>query len=181
MKSKRGITLLILTILLILSTTLVAASPWPSRLTIINQTGDNIYLWLFHDDEKTILDYYLVAEGEPLPRPIPFGFNFAQYRKDHTVTYHINRAVYTAWIMGCGVMMEGKMDVKKGNLQLNITPCSDMIRYDDPRYLGEPTLEKPNWFREPNMLNWRFKYILPSAKDMAGFIEFPLVEGDNLE
>jgi hypothetical protein len=181
MKNKRGLSIIVLTILFILSTTLIAANPWPARLTLINQTGDNLYLWLFADNEKTILDYYFVVDGDPLPRPIPKGFNFALYRKENTVTFHLERKVYTAWILGCGVMMEGKMDVTKGNLQLNITPCSDMIRFDKPRYLGEPTLEKPNWFREPNMLNWRFKYILPSAQDMAGFIEFPEPAGDNME
>lgn len=181
MKRKHNTGTLIVMILMILSTTLVAVSPWPSRLTMINQTGDNIYIWLFEDDEKTLLNYYFVVEGEPLPRPIPVNFNFAQFRKDHTETFHIERKFYTAWILACGVMMEGKMDVEKGNLQLNITPCSDMIQFDKPRYLGEPTLEKPNWFFQPNMDKWRFKYILPSAKEMAKFNEFPEPAGDNIE
>jgi hypothetical protein len=38
-----------------------------------------------------------------------------------------------------------------------------MLDFDAPRYLGEPTFEKPNWFLAPGMANWRFRYFLPEV------------------
>lgn len=180
MKDKhRSISLVVLALIMVLSTVLIAANPWPSRLTIINQTSDNLYIWMFEDSEKEMLKYYMDMQGTTLPRPIPFGFNFGQFRKDNTSVFTVDRQVYTVWLMGCGVMMEGQLDMST-NVQLNVTPCEDMVRYDNPRYLGEPTLEKPNWFRSPGAANWRFKYILPKV-NLATYPEYSEAAGDSME
>jgi hypothetical protein len=176
---RRTANLVLLSVIMILSTILIAANPWPARLTIINQTGDNLYIWMFEDPEKEMLKYYMGIEGTTLPRPIPDHFNFSAFRKENTTVFTVDRQVYTVWLMGCGVMMEGKLDMSS-NVQLNITPCEDMVRYENPRYLGEPTLEKPNWFRSPGAANWRFKYILPKV-NLATYPEYSEAAGDGME
>jgi hypothetical protein len=100
-------------------------------------------------------------------------FNIEQFKKENTTLFTIERKIYEARLIGCGVVMDGTMDLTT-NLHLNITPCMDMIRYDDPKYLGEPTFEKPNWFRAPGMGNWRFRYFLPEV-DLDNYPVIPTV------
>jgi hypothetical protein len=163
-------------ILVVAMFALTAANPFPARLSMINQTGENIYLYL--RDSKGELVYYLTITGKAQPDNwLSLSMSDReQFRKDNTSDFTIERETYAAEIYACGLVMEGKMDLTR-NLQLNITPCEDMLRTDAPRYKGEPSMEKPNWFLEPGMSDWRFKFIplevapkdYPNTTPVAGF------------
>ena len=49
-------------------------------------------------------------------------------------------------------------------IMLTFPPCEEMFRTDKPKYLGEPSMEKPNWFRAPGMADWQFKFQTVSDK-----------------
>jgi len=130
--------------------------------------------------ETGLKKYYLRISGEPEPLPTPTpDVNYKPtpgvtptvtptlYYKEawienNTSMFTIEREIYYARIVACGVVMDGTIDLTR-NLKLNITPCYSMLRYEDPRYLGEPSMEKPNWFRAPGMSLWRFQYTLPKV------------------
>ena len=178
MNNKKGL-LVVSVFLLILLVTIftTAASPWKARLRIINQTGEEIYLTLI--DEGGLINYQLKIGGEPLPPPTPTPitgpqptpeegtpsptetpFDLEVYLAKNPTMFTIERKVYTAQIRACGVMVEGTMDLTT-NLHLNLTKCLEMVHFENKQYMGEPTFEKPNWFRTPGMGNWRFRYFLP--------------------
>lgn len=189
MKINRG-TLFILAILMIVVLVMgvTAANPWKARLRIINQTGDDIYLNLY-DMETGLKQYYLRIPGVPEPDPTstpdvrytpqpdvtptvtPTPFMREGWIDDNTTMFTIEREIYYARIVACGVVMDGTIDLTR-NLKLNITPCWSMFRYEDPRYLGEPSMEKPNWFRAPGMALWRFQYVLPKI-DLETYPNLP--------
>jgi hypothetical protein len=189
MKTNRG-TIFILAILVIIVALMgiTAANPWKAKLRIINQTGDDIFLNLY-DMETGLKKYYLRISGEPEPDPTatpdadfkptpgvtptvtPTPYLWEVWVENNTSMYTIEREIYYARIVACGVVMDGTMDLTR-NLKLNITPCYSMFRYTDPRYLGEPSMEKPNWFRAPGMSLWRFQYVLPKI-DLETYPNLP--------
>jgi hypothetical protein len=179
------VSLLVLTLILIF---LTAASPNKTRLRILNQTGEEIFLVLT-DKETGLIAYNLRIPGEPMPDPtqtptagpkptkdpsatptiLPTAFNIDRFKEENTTMFTMERKSYYARLVACGVVMDGDINLTT-NLHLNITPCYDMLNYDAPKYLGEPTFEKPNWFRTTGMANWRFRYFLPDI-DMQNYPE----------
>lgn len=67
-------------------------------------------------------------------------------------------------ITACGYTATGTMNLKR-NLRLTFTPCDEMLQSDKPRYLGEPSMEKRNWFRAPGMASWQWKFNTTAEKD----------------
>ena len=197
MKNRKSVfiifSLIAITLTLLL---LTAASPRKARLGIINQTGDEIFLVLT-DQETGLIAYNLRIPGAPMPDPTstPIAgpkptknpnvtptttatpFDIDRFKDENTTLFTIERKVYSARLVACGVVMDGTMSLNT-NLQLNITPCYDMLDYERPRYLGEPTFEKPNWFLAPGMANWRFRYFLPDV-DLKTYPLLPnVIPGD---
>jgi hypothetical protein len=178
MKTSKIVLMITLLVLVFLFLFLTAANPWKARLRIINLTGDEIFLVL--SDDTGIVYSNLRIPGQPTPPPTPTPdpdykptpgvtpqptatpFDLYQFRSNNTTMFTIERKVYYARLVACGVVMEGTMDMTT-NLHLTITDCFRMVRYDNPQYLGEPTFEKPNFFRAPGMGNWRFRYFLPKV------------------
>ena len=68
--------------------------------------------------------------------------------------------IYQAEVFACGMRAKGEIDLTR-NLKLNFTACDDMAEYWRPKYHGEPSMEKPNWFKGPGMSEWRFVYGVP--------------------
>ena len=137
--------LIITFVLIMLATLLTAANPWKARLVIINQTKEDIYIRMEYPYTWLTVPYI-----EP------------EYKTDKPkTTFTIERAIYKdVEVYACDVIATGNIDLTH-NLKLNFTPCEEMFRSDKPRYLGEPSMEKPNWFRAPGMANWQFKYVAP--------------------
>ena len=137
-------TLIILTLLLLM-VSLTAANPWKARLTIINQTKEPIYISMEYPYTWLRVPYIEIIDVTKKPRTV----------------FTIERGVYQdVEIYACGAIAKGTMDLTR-NLRLNFTDCDQMLRSDKPQYLGEPSMEKPNWFREPGMAGWRFVFSTP--------------------
>ena len=120
---------------------LVAANPWPARLTVINQTGEEITI---------SMDYpytWLVVKSEVDP----------DEEDSPTTIFTIERDIYEAQVTACGMTAVGRIDMNR-NLRLNFTPCELWFQEGAPKFLGEPSQEKPNWFRTPGMADWQFDY-----------------------
>lgn len=136
-------TFFILIIFVLIASALVAANPWKSRLVIINKTGEEIHIFMEYPYTWLKVPYIEPENKSDKPRTI----------------FTIERDIYTdVEISACGYSAVGTMNLNR-NLQLTFVPCDEMIQYDKPRFLGEPSLEKPNWFREPGMANWQWKPI----------------------
>lgn len=122
---------------------LVAANPWPARLTVINQTGEDIYISMEYPYT------WLVAKADEDP---------ADDEKPTTL-FTIERDVYDVRVTACGMTAVGRIDMNR-NLRLNFTACDQWFQDSAPKYLGEPSQEKPNWFRTPGTADWQFIYSL---------------------
>ncbi len=137
----------ILVLGVVLFTFLTAASPFPARFTVYNQTGSDIFIRL--TDVKT---------GNP-------DYPLLTVTKDGTVKdaerpttiFTVERKVYEAQVFACGVNATGKIDLTR-NLLLNFVACDQWWQTDHPRFRGEPSQEKPNWFLTPGMADWRFVF-----------------------
>jgi len=141
--------IIIILLLAIASTVLVAANPWKSRLVIINKTGEDIHIFMEYPYTWLKVPYIEPENKSDKPKTV----------------FTIERDVYTdVEISACGYSAVGTMNLNR-NLQLTFVPCDEMIRYEKPRFLGEPSLEKPNWFREPGMANWQWKPISSNSKE----------------
>jgi hypothetical protein len=181
---------LVFTIVMILLAVLVfltAASPWKARLRVINQTGNEIYLVLY--DETGLIAYNLKIQGVPPPPPTPTPgdqptptptgtpdptatpFNRENFILENTTMFTLERKVYTAVLVACGVVMDGTLDLTT-NVKLNLRPCEQMVQLG--RRNGEPTMEKPHFFQPPTGGTWRFRYALPEV-DMETFPNLPNV------
>lgn len=119
---------------------LAAANPWPARLTVINQTGDDIYI---------SLDY-------PYPWLVVKAGDSLLAEEKPTTIFTIERGVYNAQVTACGMTALGKIDLNR-NLLLNFTACDQWFQDSAPKYLGEPSQEKPNWFRTPGTADWQLR------------------------
>jgi hypothetical protein len=153
---------LVLFVILIAAFVLSAINPWPSVLTIYNWTGDNIYLRLKYCGEQK---YFLTAHGDSCDQP---------------VTFDLARKKYSAEVTACGVTTtSAKLDMNH-NLKLTFTDCDSMRQWWTPKYWGEPSMEKPNFYQDdytwksvladPSLRRlhwneWKFKYSLPEDYD----------------
>ncbi|MCK4976886.1 MAG: hypothetical protein KAS36_08140 [Anaerolineales bacterium] len=124
---------IVLIVLAALALLLVAANEWPARLVVRNQTDADVILSLDYP-----YSWLVVAPGT-------------------TTEFHIEKGVYNALVTACGETASGVMDLEH-NLKLNFTACDLWANDDTPKYLGEPTMEKPNWFKSPGTAEWRFQY-----------------------
>jgi len=130
---------------------LTAASSFPSRFTVINQTGADIYV-ILSDFKSGAPDYPLLtitSEGNVKDADKP------------TTVLTIERKVYDAQVYACGKVAMGQIDLTR-NLLLNFVSCDQWSQTSHPRFLGEPSMEKPNWFMQPGMADWRF--VFPPVK-----------------
>lgn len=137
----------VLVLALVLFMFLTAASPFPARFTVINQTDSDIFIVL-SDTKSGNLDYpqlKITQDGtlEDAERP--------------TTVFTIERKVYDAQVFACGEVAMGQIDLTR-NLQLNFVECDEWGQTSHPRFLGEPSQEKPNWFLAPGMADWRFVF-----------------------
>jgi hypothetical protein len=126
-------TVLVIALLALVAVTLVAAHEFPSTLTVINKTEGNVIISL------------------------EYPYSFLVVRPDSTKKFTIERDTYDAIVTACGETTNGTMNLEH-NLKLNFTPCPGWDQTSAPKYLGEPTMEKPNWNREPGVADWRFLY-----------------------
>ena len=130
---------------------LSAASPFPSRFTVINQTGSDIYI-ILSDVKSGNPDYPLLtitSEGTVKDAEKP------------TTELTITRKLYDARVFACGKVAMGKIDLTR-NLLLNFVSCDQWLQTSRPRFLGEPSMEKPNWFMQTGLADWRF--VFPAVK-----------------
>lgn len=130
---------------------LSAASPFLSRFTVINQTGEDIYIRL-SDMKSGNPDYPLLT--------IPKDGTVVDAEKPTTL-FTIERKVYEAQVIACGMTATGKIDLTR-NLLLNFVACDQWWQTSRPRFIGEPSQEKPNWFLTSGMADWRF--VFPPVK-----------------
>ncbi|MFZ5808937.1 MAG: hypothetical protein ACOY16_06625 [Chloroflexota bacterium] len=114
---------------------LSAVSPWPATLWVWNFTGDNIYFTLKY---RGVQKYFLTATPEG---------NSPRY---YLSTFDIERRQYSAQVTACETTTTwGRMNMLT-NLRLTFTPCESMRQFWTPKYWGEPTMEKPNFW------NWAY-------------------------
>ena len=120
---------------------LSAVSPWPATLRVWNFTGDNIYFTLKY---RGVQKYFLTATPEG---------NSPLY---YLSVFDLERRQYTAQVTACGTTTTwGKMNMVN-NLRLTFTGCESMKQFWTPKYWGEPTMEKPNF--------WNFAYLTKTNK-----------------
>jgi hypothetical protein len=124
---------LVIAAVILLAVILVAANSFPATLTVINKTDGNVII---------SLEY-------------PYSFLVVKPATTHQFT--IARAKYVSVVTACGATTTGTMNLNH-NLKLNFTPCAAWGNKNTPKYLGEPTMEKPNWNRHPGVDDWRFDY-----------------------
>ena len=128
---KKLILLTIVTILL--AAGLISASPFPARFEVYNQTEETIYISMDYP-----YSWLTVPAGE-------------------NVEFTVARDVYDATVYACGLEVSGTIDLER-NLRLNFTPCYTMLQSDLPKYIGEPSMEKVNFYRAPGVADWQFKF-----------------------
>lgn len=119
--------------LVVLIAILAAANPFPATLKVINQTDGNVII------------------------SMAYPYSFLVVKPGATVKFTIARGKYDALVTACGKTKSGTMNLNH-NLKLNFTPCAAWGNKYAPRYLGEPTQEKPNWNRSPGVADFRFQY-----------------------
>jgi len=126
--------LILLTIVsVLLAAGLISASPFLARFTVLNQTEEPIYISMDYP-----YTWLTVPAGEK-------------------VQFTIERDEYDAKVYACGLEVEGTIDLTR-NLRLNFTPCYSMLQTDLPKYIGEPSMEKVNFYRAPGTADWQFKF-----------------------
>lgn len=133
--------LIISFIVAILFPKMVIAKSEKVRLTIINQTGEDIYIRI---DQYTMLTAKYIEPDFLNDKP--------------TTVIDMGRDRYQGVeIYACGAISTGDLDLTR-NLKLNFTPCEEMYKTDSRKYPGEPSMEKYNWRMAPGKVNQRFSY-----------------------
>ena len=117
----------------LLAAGLTSASPFLARFVVLNQTEETIYISMDYP-----YSWLAVPAGEK-------------------VTFTVERDVYDAKVYACGLEVSGTIDMSR-NLHLNFTPCYSMMQTDLPKYIGEPSMEKVNFYRSPGTADWQFKF-----------------------
>lgn len=126
-------------VVLLASMLLSAAAAWPATLTVWNYTGDNVYIKL---EKYGVMKYFLTATVEG---------NSADRNKS---VFDIDRKTYDATVTACGVTTSsGLMDINT-NLRLVFTSCDAMKQFWTPKYWGEPSQEKVNFFVDGDVI-WK--------------------------
>lgn len=126
-------TILAILALLLVVGIIMAANPFPATLTVKNQTDMNVII------------------------SMEYPYSFLVVKPESTAKFTIARGKYSGVVTACGKTKSGTMDLNH-NLKLNFTPCAAWGNTSAPKYLGEPTQEKPNWNRRPGVADWRFDY-----------------------
>ena len=113
---------------------LSAVSPWPAILTVVNNTGDNIYITLKYRGEQK---YFLTAT--PKGNSPDYGVS----------VFELVRRVYSAQVTACATTTEWGRLRMASNIRLVFTDCTAMKQWTT-KFWGEPTMEKVNFFVAPN-------------------------------
>ncbi|MEN6298454.1 MAG: hypothetical protein ABFD51_00880 [Anaerolineaceae bacterium] len=124
---------LVIFVVLLAAMLLSATSAWPATLTVWNYTGDNVYIKL---SKYGVMKYFLTAtvEGNTDDRNLS--------------RFDIERKTYSAEVTACGTTTTwGALDMRQ-NLRLTFTPCDSMKQWWTPKYWGEPSQEKPNFYND---------------------------------
>ncbi|NMC11855.1 MAG: hypothetical protein GYA34_03125 [Chloroflexi bacterium] len=146
-------------VVLLAAMLLSATSAWPATLTINNWTGDNVYIKL---EKYGVMKYFFTAtvEGNTGDRNVS--------------RFDVERKSYTATVTACGTTTTwGRMDLNR-NLRLSFTDCDSMKQWWAPKYWGEPSQEKPNFYNDgdneysPYDGTWWGSY---TWKDLAGTVK----------
>lgn len=119
--------------LLVVMGIILAANKFPATLTVKNQTDGNVII------------------------SMEYPYSFLVVKPGTTGKFTIARDDYSGVVTACGKTKSVTMDLNH-NLKLNFTPCAAWGDKYAPKYLGEPTQEKPNWNRSPGSADWRFDY-----------------------
>ena len=162
--NKRRVLLIVITVLFILSAVaLSGANQWRAKFNVRNRTGEDIYIILQSQSEDGTDYPQLIAYGH-VPEEDEDGdvimTDEDEIKASETTKFTIDRDYYAAEIIACGMRASGEIDLTR-NLKLNFTECEKMAQYWTPKYHGEPSMEKPNWFKAPGMIDWRFVYEVP--------------------
>jgi hypothetical protein len=143
---------------------LSAVNPWPAILSVGNYTGANVYFTLKYHG---VQEYFLTATPEG---------NSESWRISK---FDIVRKTYSAKVTACDTTTTwGTMRLTR-NLWLNFTPCDAMKQWWTPKYWGEPSMEKPNFFTDgskeaapPNSTKFGYWWYMSNAvqnHDLAGW------------
>ena len=119
-----------------LALVLTGACVWNAKLTVINDTGDDVTISAtsFFDNNGVVM--LTVPAGE-------------------TVKFDLVRGVYGGVkISACGNSTTRTLDLTT-NLQLRLPACEKMIQTWRPLWMGEPSLEKLNICTKPGMW-WQY-------------------------
>ena len=170
--AKQRLILLTLTLLILFSLVMIAAAnPWKAQFKVRNQTPEDIYLILYPAlEEEGIIYPQLRVDAFDLEESEKTLYDRDELVELQSTRFTIVRDVYKAEVQACGMRAVGTIDLTR-NLKLNFTPCEDMASYWKPKYLGEPSMEKPNWFRAPGMSDWRFVFQVPPEPVDYEFVE----------
>lgn len=126
-------------VVLLAAMVLSAVSAWPSTLTVYNYTGDNVYIKL---SKYGVMKYFLTAtvEGNTTDR--------------YVSRFDIERKTYSAVVTACETTTtSGAVDLRT-NLRLVFTDCDAMKQWWAPKYWGEPSQEKVNFYNNGVDFEW---------------------------
>lgn len=132
MKASNRNRIFFLGVLAVLALLTVAASAWPATLTVINNSAQDVYIRL------------------------EYPYTFLRAPAEETTVFAIERDDYPAIVTYCDITNDGTMDLNS-NLRLIFTECTGLNAPQLPKYMGEPSMEKVNWYRTPPM-NFQFQY-----------------------
>jgi len=164
MKKQRIIMVVVTSLFILAVFSLIAANPWKARFKVINLTDADIFIILQSESEDGTDYPQLIARTAPKRDKVEVVSDNPndKIREDATTLFTIDRDTYMAEVVACGMRARGIIDLTR-NLKLNFTECEKMAQWGTPKYHGEPSMEKPNWFKAPGMINWRFVYEVPPA------------------
>lgn len=132
MKTNNRNSIFFILVLMVLTLATIAAAAWPATLTVINNSE---------------LDVYIRLE---------YPYTFLRAPAEDTTVFAIERGEYPAVVTYCDITHDGTMDLTT-NLRLIFTECTGLNAPQLPKYMGEPSMEKVNWYRTPPT-NFQFQY-----------------------